>query len=366
MINANKYLIILSLFFLVKVCNAQDKHYLGISGHLGSLVPHHPEIAYHATGGIQGIEFNYMKQEFNNSFWDSIYHFPRYGASYYFSNLSNNDVFGKIHSLHGFVDLPLSKNNGKFDIFFRFGFGLAYLTRAFNLEDNYLNSAIGSKTNIFVRLGLKTSFELTPQLLWTNTLNFSHASNGNLKTPNLGLNLLTFSSGLLLSIASNTSNKRPVMKTFIPGYECMIGLAGGARTYKWQSTRYFSAVSINMEFGRRLSYKYSAGMGVDFFKNNSLRAALKEDSVKHVHDIDTYQAGIHLYTDLHFKRIVLTFNIGTYIYTRYKYMFPMYNRLGFRYKINSRWLANFTIKSHLSRADYLEFGITYRVFPWEL
>jgi hypothetical protein len=351
---------------LLEVCQAQEKHYLGLSGHLGTLMPHHPEIAYHANGGIQGIELNYAKQNFANSFWDSIYHFPRYGAGYFFSNLSNNDVFGKIHSLHGFIDIPLSPNTGKYDIFFRFGFGLSYLTRAFNLEDNYLNTAIGSKTNIFVRLGLKTSFEITPDLLWTNSFNFSHTSNGNLKTPNLGLNVLSYSTGVLMGISSSSRNTPPAIKTFFPGYEWMIGFSGGARTYKWQSSRYFRAIGINMEFGRRFSYKHSAGGGIDFFKNNSLRAALKEDSVKNVKDIDTYQAGIHLYSDLHFKRIVLTFNIGTYIYSRYKYTFPMYNRLGFRYKINRRWLANFTIKSHLSRADYLEFGITYKVLPWEL
>ena len=52
-------------------------------------------------------------------------------------------------------------------------------------------------------------------------------------------------------------------------------------------------------------------------------------------------------------------NIGHYLYSRYTDLSLIYTRLGLIYRINSHLLANVSLKSHMAKADFIEWGIGY-------
>jgi hypothetical protein len=38
-----------------------------------------------------------------------------------------------------------------------------------------------------------------------------------------------------------------------------------------------------------------------------------------------------------------------------------YNRIGFRHQWSDKWLISLSLKSHLFRADFIEWGMGYRI-----
>ena len=51
--------------------------------------------------------------------------------------------------------------------------------------------------------------------------------------------------------------------------------------------------------------------------------------------------------------------MGAYIRDYYKPEDPVYHRIGMRYQFTNGLVANFTLKTHFGRADYLELGLGY-------
>ncbi|HHS94961.1 MAG TPA: hypothetical protein ENJ45_00100, partial [Phaeodactylibacter sp.] len=85
---------------------------------------------------------------------------------------------------------------GKQKINFRFGMGLAYLTKHFDPLHNPLHNAVGSHWNAGVLLEINALRQLNPHWQIKSGFNLIHYSNGTAKLPNFGYNSFSFMLGL--------------------------------------------------------------------------------------------------------------------------------------------------------------------------
>lgn len=325
----------------------------------GTMLPHHNSIAYFLKDRINTFDIKINKTTYGNKYWNQLYRYPVYGIGYYRSNLGNDDVFGYANGFYSFLKAPLLGQTNKLNLSYQIAFGLSYITEIFDIETNYQNLAISSHLNIFLDFSLHSNIPITKRLSLTNNIRFTHFSNGKIKSPNKGLNLLTGSIGLnyQLSKEVNTITKIKLPEIDKKNEFTLIYAAGIKTISRYNPENYFAS-SFIFDFNRNHSLKGSWSLGADIFYDGSNKEiALKEEGK--TTSLDPYQLGAHAGHDLKLGRLSVVLNLGGYIYAPVEQLAPIYSRIGLRYRIKNKFIANLTLKSHWAKASFVEWGFGY-------
>jgi hypothetical protein len=242
--------------------------------------------------------------------------------------------------------------------------------KRFDVESDYFNRAIGSHVNVFLKFTTAFDFQLTSRLKIGAGGSFIHMSNGNVKTPNFGLNLITAQTGLTWALNQKTTYAPGPATTAENGMDEIASqenikrfhvnmiLAGGIRQSSRRIDRNYPAASLVTELTRRLNHKYQIGIGADLFYD----ASLGEDVYYAEHRESSkvkFQAGGHLAAEVFMGRLSLVINPGLYFYHPAKPDYATFNRVGLRYRFANNLLTSVCIKAHAFEADYIEWGVGY-------
>jgi hypothetical protein len=356
----------LSLYFLLNcfLLWSQDKFtdnlYLRADGHFGFLVPEYQLFNQIANEHIYSAEISLQKQASGKHERDQIFNYPEFGVTFLYSSLGNKEVFGHEAALYGYFLAHLVDRN-RFQLNQQFGLGLGYATRTFNMENNYMNVAVGSRLNIHFNYKLGTSYRLTDKFHLNTGLSFSHYSNANMSEPNLGVNFVTLYAGTNYLIGERKLEDRRTKSPHTGANEfAFIYAAGGKHTRALQSTIYFTS-SMSAEYRRHISRKIRIGCGLDLFYDSSTETEMSVPGEETYKPINDYRTGLHFSQEIAYGSFSFILQEGFYIGLTNK-VDPnkiMYNRGIIRYKFNDRFLVHVSMKSHLHILDYPELGFGY-------
>ncbi len=323
----------------------------------GILLAHRESLSSLIKDYTTSVLIEVGKSTYGKKPWQELYRYPSLGIGYFYSTLGNDDVFGKMNALYGFIDAPYFQQ-GVFNFDFTFGFGLAYLNKKYDLEDNIYNIAIGSHINYFVRFSFDFKANLLDQKLYIKTgLGLNHSSNGKIQTPNLGLNLADWhlSAGYYFG-RQNTRIKQAFPKR--EKHTFMFIAAGGLKEFTEPNHGKYFAGNTTFEYLYSVMKKSSWGAGADYFYDGVVNERLiqSRDSNPFLH---AGRLGIHATYSINYGKIGFIVQLGTYIAPYYKDDGYLYHRIGFRAKLTKHLLANVSMKTHWARADIVEFGLGY-------
>lgn len=326
----------------------------------GFIMPHVKAIEYLVQGHIPALDVRFGKNTTGNHLWEQLYNFPRIGAGYYRCSYNNPEVLGHVNAFYGFINIPLIKKNNRFSVNTEIDFGFSYLTKIFDIYDNYNNIAIGSHGNVFFKSGVDTKIRILPRAYLINGISFSHCSNGRVQEPNLGINVVAISGGINYQLGKdNYTYNRINPPEFIRFNEYSIVTAAGIKQWRRHDENRYFASTLSFNCSRNINYLQRIGLGMDIFFDASIETSIEYyDEVESAHK-DLYRSGIHISHDLVYSRLALVFNTGYYFYTKYVEITSLYSRLGLRYKVTDHLLANLTLKTHFAQADFIEWGIGY-------
>ena len=348
---------------------ADQPYFVSASWQTGLLFPHHESIMFFVDEPINGFEVLAGRNLNDEHSWHRYYHSPQTGIGIYHSGLGNHEVYGTTTGFFAFFRTGILPLHGRFRVTQSTGAGLAYLDRRFDVETDYFNRAIGSHVNVFLKFTTAFSWQLTSRLKIDAGGSFIHMSNGNIKTPNFGLNLITAQTGLTwnldqgpfhmlvaASAENNVENTEPAKD--LKRWHVNLQVAGGIRESSRRIDKKYPAASFITELTRRLNHKYQVGIGADVFYDTSLGedvyyAEHRESS--HV----KFQAGAHLAAEVFLGRLSLVLNPGIYFYHPAKPYYATFNRVGLRYRFANNMLTSVCIKAHAFEADYIEWGVGY-------
>ncbi|MBN2348209.1 MAG: acyloxyacyl hydrolase [Bacteroidales bacterium] len=327
--------------------------------HFGYVTPHVNEIRYYITEPVHGFDVLLSKSTTGKNYWEQYYNRPDYGVGFHRINMGNPHILGNSAAIFGFFQAPYFRKSN-FSLSYSISFGLAHTSKTFDIENNPLNMAISSHINVFIRFGLHLKYMLNDHFEINGGLDMQHFSNGKLKTPNLGINMVTASVGL-----GYTFNKTEISTEVLPAPEIKrnnfaLIYAAGAKTYDDLHNDYYFASSLTFHYSRPIKMKYSLGTGADIFYNRSLLVAIPAEKNREVTTADLFRAGIHVGGSLRYNNLSMIAQIGYYLYKKYYYVTPFYNRVGLRYNLGEHMLLNLTLKSHMTIADFVEWGVGYR------
>jgi hypothetical protein len=325
--------------------------------HYGTLLAPKPSMRYLIKGHIPAFDLRFSKTTNGKNLWEQLYRYPETGCALYFCDFSNPHILGKAIASYYYINIHiLNKKNYSFD--YSYGIGLAYLTKKFETDKNYMNIAISSNFNVYLGLALNFECVINPYVNFVTAISYTHFSNGSVSQPNLGLNIVSLQTGLRYKIHYNDvkiNNSIPVFRKkdkYILNYS--LGWKGISPP---EPKKYFTS-SLSFNYQRLISYKRSIGIGTDVFYDKSLAIKLKRDSISG-NNLNILRNGVYISHELFFGNTSLVTQFGVYIYQKYYGDGDFYSRLGLRYKFSRKFSANIFLKTHFASADFIEWGVGY-------
>lgn len=338
----------------------------GISApHFGFIAAHNKQMTHLIQGHSFGFHTSAFKRLTGKKYWHQAYNFPESGVDFTYINTGNALQLGNQFALTYFLNLPLNRRQIKHDSnkFYKnwlgLGIGLGYATRIWDLRENHQAAVIGSHVNIALNLQYSARIVQFNSSEIRAGLRITHFSNGAFKIPNLGTNNV----GVFLSYVFK-EKKQSVIKPEISQESYIVNqtslFAGaGLKEVPPPGGKKHAAFTLSLLREKRISYKSSFGLGIDAFYNSSIKAILEQKEQQAIKPNDVFQMGAVLSYTLHFDQFELKMQQGIYLHDKYKLDGRFYNRFGLRYRINSNWFAQLTLKTHFAKADFGEWGFGY-------
>lgn len=326
----------------------------------GMIMPHAPALDLITDEYISSFNLNLLKRMEGDSLWENLYHQPDLGIGYYQGSLGNNEIYGNAYSLYGFFEAPIWNIRNKFEMNYRMSVGLSYVSKTFDPNENLYNIAIGSHLNLHFNLFLNALVNITERYRLVSGISFTHFSNGKIKSPNKGLNVINGSVGIRhffgQTKSKNTNFTKPSIKD--KNHFSLIWSHGLKDHNRFLDASYYVS-SLNLSYERQYAHVAKAGFGVDAFYNPSLINLQDEPSGNSLSNPGLYRMGAHLSHDFIVGDFSLTMQLGRYFYNKAFFITDVYNRIGLKYYSNEGIILNLALKSHNANAEFIEFGIGY-------
>lgn len=360
-----KYGLLFGLMIFFKSFVAQEsKDNFGASAthHFGFISPHNVLVNEIIKGHAQITELSFYQQTDGEKQWQRYFNYPKLGISAVYINSGNPISLGNIYGIFPYVDFPL--NHWKITWNLKFGYGLGYIEKPFDRKTNYKNLAIGSHLNALIFMNSHWNVPVTEKITGSVGISLTHFSNGSLKRPNLGINIFSVNAG----VSYYFGNQMVRQQTDEPTDEkrekklshSILGTVGVKEVDPIGGNKYM-VYNTSYNLLKVVSNKSSIGVGVDLSYNTSLEPLVlriqKEDRGK----LSNFNAGISGIYSMDLGKISLMFQTGGYVYRVYKQDNVVYTKIGTRYRFTDKLFFNLSLKTHFFVADFIEYGIGYRI-----
>ena len=335
---------------------------LGFTTDYGFIIPHSSSLRPIITNDTKFINVEASKQLNGTQDWHKLYNFPTLGFNYLYADFGN-DTLGKAHTLSSFLQFNIFRNK-QIDLNYRISCGIAYMTERYHYVFNPLNTAISSKFNYHFNAAFNANFTIYKNLILKTSVNFSHFSNGALKKPNYGLNLVHIGAGLLYDI--ETKNRKSISEKSILKHQDNISV------YAFWSTREaynltdtnFVVKTLSVDFNKNISQKSTFGIGFDVFHDKSMKTIYRREE-QDFEPEKYFNSGIHFLYEFHFNRLTMILQPAVYLLPWKKVDGFIYSRIGLRYNVTKSILINISLRNHLQTAYCIEWGIGYKFYKKE-
>lgn len=351
-------LIVVVFLLLYDGLFAQQPWTVGGGASYGFLWPHRPSAWILVEGHAPSIELFAEREVTGDRAWHHDYLMPSYGFSVLYTTMSNPERIGNTVRLIPYLYLPFTRGT-RSSFGMRIGWGLGYVSKAYDRLENNKQIAIGSRLNTAIHIMPQYRYEAGRWLL-TGGIGIDHWSNGAYQLPNLGLNYLNASLGVGYALA-----EAPVARSVVPVVEerspkrefSVVGAFGINETGRPLNGKH-SVFSLSGQVQWRVSTKSHVSAGADLFNKGSL--VDQHPELMGNDRLSLTQAGVHAGYALGFGRGELFFHMGAYMYSPKPDDAPMYHRTGMRFRTGKHLIWNFSLKSHYASADHFEIGLGYR------
>ena len=334
----------------------------------GSILEHNQDISHLITDFPNGLWLSYNRKTYGWNEWEGRYNFPDWGFTFSYQDLKNT-YLGENYGLYGHFNWYFLNRYLRVTV----GQGVAYASNPYHPDDNYENSAYGSRflSSTFIKAGFVKENIIDGLGIQLN-LGVLHYSNANLKAPNNSTNTLFASAGLSYQFdAPNFPVRIPVGSWRSSNYAERIHYNAVFRTGVNEAgvngLGQFPFYTFSFFADKRINYKSTFQAGVDVYFSYFLLNLIRYREIAYpgdglTGDEDFRRVGVFIGHELRFNKVAFVSQLGRYIYWPYEFENITYNRLGLkRYMFNEKVFVAVTVKAHWAKAEAVEFGLGVRL-----
>ena len=348
--------LVLAIAFIAKSMIAQTSVYpggFGLRSTMGFTVPPGNSQKHLIGAHAYGFEFNYRYNFSGVKEWEKHYRYPYSGFAVQFLSLGGK-LIGNSYNIMPYIGIPIKK--GKiFDSHIRLSSGLSYISRKFDLETNRNNTLTGNNLNLVADLMLQINWKIDRKVHLLTGLSLTHFSNGAFKQPQTSFIVLGMNAGLTI----NTGRPVAVNNYSFPILDKGLKLVIWSGMWRKEATSFISqkytAAVVGINALRRYSIKGAYGLGIDALIDQSLPARNSKAG--------PFRLGAVIAYELLLGRMSIPIQQGFYLVNPIKSDGFLYQRIGWRYHINSALAAQLSLKFHNLKSDHAEIGLVYTIKP---
>lgn len=305
-------------------------------------------------------------------------------------------------------------NTKVFDLKIKTATGLSFFTETYystntdplHFYSEDANTAIGSVVNVYLAASIDMTFNVAGHWAINAAADYRHASNGSTIQPNGGLNLITGSLGLTYNIAPENGGKHEPLFARIPNHWGMrVSLSGGTRQlFYLDKHRNHPIGSFHIGATYSIGSWYAIGLATDLFYDGAFNrqgitldmSDNEKQEQRQYTSFNRYlitdnsfanklRLGLAITNEMHIGRVTMLLDWGVYLFNplRNKMVAPHpkygnkrplfysydidtddgwnYFRLGIRCRIVDNIYLQASVKTHLQKAEMLEWGIGYQI-----
>lgn len=349
----------LLLFTVLVFCASfgQNEWGMDITYKNGFLAAHRSSMAHIPKEMVSAAEFNWWVDLKEGEGFRRDFSIPRIGFTALLTQTGNTDLLGYAGGLLANSELPF-KRTERYFFSSRVGFGVGYVSKVFDQQNNPKNFAVSTHVNAMICLGLKTGFFYGKNRL-TFGADITHFSNAAWKTPNLGLNYMFLSLGYSRTIAVLDTLRYSKKISNPRGFMGRIYAVGAGKEVFPTGNKRYPILALYGQLQKTISSKIGVELGLDLIYRSSTKAYQPEFSKR---DIDLVQVGLYSGYNFTFDRFSTTIGMGYYLRDFYVPDGPFYHRIGLRYQCTEKLDLGVVLKSVWGKADYMEYCVGYKLF----
>lgn len=312
----------------------------------GSILPHYSFMNYLITEPQKGIEFQFRTNSNPHNLSSFLYRNPSYGIAFNHTSLGNPSALGYTSSIFGVLDIPILQLS-RFSLLYQCNLGFTYVHKP--LSKSIHNIAISSPFNFLIGLDLIGQYQLSENHDVRLGIDFTHFSNGKIRTPNLGYNSLAISGSYVYHIQKTEQTPRVFDRNNLPPHHVYKTIwSGGLKADEYLNTNRYLTSSFIIEYQRLFNYKYAFVLGTDVFYD-----ATKNTESK-------FNGGVHTGVEIFYMPLGFTMQGGLYLWNIPEEQFHFF-RIAIRYYATKSYILQLGLKTHTATADFLEIGVGYTI-----
>ena len=333
--------------------------YAAIKMHYGFYMANKPKSVYLRDSYSTFGEISVGIQTRGSAWWQQANGYPRAGIAAFYGNTGSRQYIGHMAGLFPYVNFPLLRTR-PLRVGFRLGTGIAWVEKPFDVENNPKNLMLSTHINACISMLLEAEVNIAQHIAVNGGLSFTHISNGLYQMPNLGLNMPALSLGVRYSIGKPVAYQKQLPPVINHSLHWQVFAATAVKQGNWLLSRHYVLGIINAEamFTKKRGNEWGLGLMVTYDPSLSKEIA-NAPVLTHDNSKPKYQAGIYGTYEHNLGRVSIPLQLGAYLYNQYS-INPLFQVIGVRYAINKHWKAAFQLKTHLGKADHIDWGIGYR------
>ena len=341
---------------------SQPRSSVGVNLFYGFFIANQPKSLYLRDDHSRLIELNYFLPTTGRRQWEAESNFPRVGVGLLHGSTGSRQYLGTVTALYPFIHFPLLRTL-RSETSFKLGAGFGWVQKPYNKETNYKNLMIGTHINAVIAMRMESEWAISSHLFVNVGLAFTHLSNGGIRLPNLGLNIPALSVGARLATQSSQFAKRHSAGLLSLKKTSLYLHANFALKQVYPLESSLKPVYILIaELNRTLSNVSTISGGLNLSYDKSLfKEVVNAPTYIFNKDEPQLQASIYGGYEQVTGRLSIPVQFGVYIYNKYA-ISTVYQMIGIRYKVSAKWTASVQLKTHFGKADYIQYGIGYKIF----
>lgn len=337
-------------------------HYLQVKLDNGGLCPVKDTLGHNRLEGWQyrGMDLRLAFRRTNNQdVYSDLYRGPRFGLGYFISSFRHGDV-GTPMALYGFTEIPFTRpDHSHWEWLYSIGLGLSFNFMPYDRVRNPSNIFIGTRKNVYINLTMEGRYHVTDRLTLGGGIGYKHFSNGAVRMPNKGLNIVPLVLTAQYKLEPGREAWKPFERPVFKPYT-LWELYGstGTRTYDL-SNRPYLKIGVGGTLLRQFCYRYRAGLGFDIFYTQGGVSRVKGAGSPFSKDFSYAPYGAWEWVIN--EKLSVPLHVGVYVHrnpeNEEKEFF--YQRIGVRYKANTHLITGLALKANAGAADFVEFTLGY-------
>lgn len=348
----------------------------------GVVIPTNNQLKNYEDKSYLGYSLEVLKHPNGEKDWQKLYKNTQYGIGFFAYDFLSNQEMGSPFAIYGIYSSEI-KNWKRLRWDYKVKFGVSFNSNPYDFDQGYMNSSLGSKTNMYIGLSSGLYYELTKNFDVGFNLKFNHLSNGSLKVPNRGLNTFAPQISLVyyLERSQKSLDKQETEENTSynksGSFEISAFVAKKNFFYRGED-RYdikpfegynYSVYGVEAAYMKPFSSKSAFGLGIGITQDDEYNHTMYiQDHVlmqkkRFSHNqilfsvIPTYRLTIN--------RLYINIGAGYYAFkkTRKYDETPFFQKIGLQYQFSNRLFASFGINAYQFHvANYLEWKLGY-TFP---